>query len=95
MANENEKVIRRAKVILKKATTYTLAGRKFIKNVPAIVKGGAMVDEFKTNGFFKVTELEPKAVKKKKKSSDDEGSEKKSKSSSKKLKKKTSGKKAK
>ena len=66
-----EKLIRRAKVTLTKGKTYTLAGRKYIRNVPVIVRG-SLCDEFKYNGYFTCSELEPKPVKKKKKKSSDE-----------------------
>lgn len=88
-------MIRRAKVTLVKGKTYTLAGVKYIRNVPKIVKG-SMCDEFQNNGRFSCVEMEAKPAKKKKKlKSSDEGdstkekkSKKKSKSSSKKKAKK-------
>lgn len=57
------KKIQRAKVILKGAKTYTHAGRKFVKDVPVIIKG-SLCNEFKSNGYFKYVEIEPKEVKK-------------------------------
>lgn len=81
-------MIRRAKVTLVKGKTYTLSSRKFIRNVPVIVRGSDC-DEFKNNGRFSCVEMEPKAKKKKKVISDDDssGSPKKTKSSKKKKKK--------
>lgn len=61
------KLMKRAKVILKGAKSYTLAGAKYIKDVPKIVKGEAAIEEFMNNGYFVVTHLESKVVKKKKK----------------------------
>lgn len=66
-----EKLIRRAKVTLTKGKTYSLAGRKYIRNVPVIVRG-SLCDEFKNNGYFTCTELDPKPAKKKKNKSSDE-----------------------
>lgn len=74
-----EKLIRRAKVTLIRGKTYTLAGEKFIRNVPKIVRGSAC-QEFANNGRFSCTELEPKEAAKKKKKSSSEGDQKKSKS---------------
>ena len=45
-----------ARVILKQAQTYSLGGRRFIKDVPQIVTGDE-VDQFKNNGYFHVTML--------------------------------------
>jgi len=91
------KLVRRAKVVLKGAKSYKLAGKSFKQNVPAVVKGSD-VDEFMNNSFFKCREIEPveKEVKKKKKSSDSSSKKKKKKASSKKTStKKTSKKKTK
>jgi hypothetical protein len=81
-----EKLIRRARVILVKGKTHKIGGVKYIRNVPKIVKG-SLCDEFKANGYFSCEELESKVVKKKKdkkkkksSSSVDGGSSKKSKS---------------
>ena len=92
-----EKLIRRAKVTLTKGKTYTIGGKKFIRNVPRVMHG-SICDDFKCNGRFSCVELEArvsKVAKKKKKklkssSSSDKDSKKskikskKSKSSSKK-----------
>lgn len=80
MAEAKEKKVvkkrRRARVVLRGARTYQLAGRRFIKDVPQLVVGDDLVETFMLNGYFHVTELEPQVAKKKKKkksSSDDEG----------------------
>lgn len=91
------KEIRRARVILKECRTYThpASGKKFIKDVPQIVRGEE-VQEYINNGFFKVTELESKTVKvKKKKNTQDDESEETASKPKKKLKKKISTKKKK
>jgi len=84
----SEKLVKRAKVILKGAKSYNVGGQRFVQNIPVIVKG-SMVDELKHNGYFKFTEMEPKIVEKKSDSSESEDG------SKKKLKKKGSGKKVK
>ena len=82
-------MIRRAKVTLVKGKTYTLASRKFIRNVPVVVRGSDC-DEFKNNGRFSCVEMEPAKKKKKKVIIDEDtsGTETETSKSSKKKKKK-------
>lgn len=57
--------MKRARVVLKGAKTYTLGNRRWIKDVPGIVKGDEAVKAYKQNGYFRVTILESKSKKKK------------------------------
>jgi len=93
MATE-EKLVKRTRVVLREAKTYTLGGRKFIKDVPVVIVG-EKGEQFKLNAYFKCSTLEPKMKKvkksKKTKSSKDGSSKKKT---SKKTTKKKASKKA-
>lgn len=60
----------RAKVVLRGARTYTLGGKRWIKDVPGIVNGDA-VKQFQENGYFYVAVLKSKDAKKTKKSKSD------------------------
>lgn len=51
-----------ARVVLKGSRTYSLGGRRFIKDVPQIIQGDD-VASYKENGFFHVTMLKSDAVK--------------------------------
>ena len=53
-----------AKVILRKALSYTIRKTKFKKDVPVVVKGG-IVDELMSNNYFSVTLLKETSSKKK------------------------------
>lgn len=88
------KEIRRARVILKEAKTYThpATKRKFIRDVPQTVEGND-VEEYGNNGFFKTVELQPIIKKIKKSKGDDAEDVVKKKTGKKKLKKKTGTKK--
>lgn len=88
-----QKLVKRAKVILKGSKTYKVNGRKFIKDVPEILKG-SIIDGFRTNGKFKVIDMEPKKVKKISKDSSKSKSSKDKPSKDKSSKKKDSKKKA-
>ncbi len=77
-----------ARVVLKKAKTYTLGGRRWIKDVPGRVEGEDQVKAYQENGYFSVTVLEGSKKKKKKKKGSGKKSGKTSKSSSKKKTKK-------
>ena len=55
----------KAKVILRKARTYNLGGKRWIKDVPGIVHGDA-VKQYKENGYFYVAMLKDSGSKKKK-----------------------------
>jgi len=48
-----------ARVILKKCRTYRVGDRRFIKDVPQVIKGDE-VDEYKDNGYFHVVMMKAK-----------------------------------
>lgn len=50
-----------ARIVLKKAKTYTLRGRHWIENVPQTIKGETEVEQYQANGYFHVTVLKHKA----------------------------------
>lgn len=77
-----KEMIERAKVVLRGCLSYSVGGRRYLKDVPVIVKGSSKIEEFKNNGRFYITDLESKEVKKKLSSSS--GKKKKKKSSKKK-----------
>lgn len=95
-----------ARVTLRKAKTYNLGGKRWIKDVPQLVRGEEAVKEFENNGYFRVHILrdgssEAKKAKKtlkrqkaatKTRSSKSKSSSKKSKDKKKKTKKKAKGK---
>ena len=58
-----------ARVTLRKAKTYNLGGKRWIKDVPQLVRGEEAVQEFQNNGYFRVHILEEgtKEIKKAKK----------------------------
>ena len=43
-----------ARVVLRKAMTYSLGGKRWIKDVPGIVKGESKIEVMKANGYFHV-----------------------------------------
>ena len=47
----------KAKVVLRGAKTYTLRGKRWIKDVPQIVTDEGMLSELKSNGYFHVAIL--------------------------------------
>ena len=49
--------VTRAKVVLKKSSTYTHQGLKWIKGVPRILEGSEIVEQYSNNGYFNVTPL--------------------------------------
>ena len=53
-----------ARVVLKKAKTYSLGGRRFIKDVPQTIKGEENIVEYQNNAYFHVAILDGKAKKK-------------------------------
>jgi len=55
----------KAKVILRGARTYTLGGKRWIKDVPGIVNGDD-VKQYKENAYFYVVMLKDSGPKKKK-----------------------------
>lgn len=56
-----------ARIVLKKSKTYSLGGRRWIKDVPQTIRGEENILSFKQNGYFHVTLLsKDKDVKKKK-----------------------------
>lgn len=46
-----------ARVVLKKSKTYTLGGKRWIKDVPQPVRGEENILAFQQNGYFHVTIL--------------------------------------
>lgn len=49
-----------ARVVLKKSKTYNLRGRRWIKDLPQMVKTEAELEQYMSNGFFHVTVLNRK-----------------------------------
>jgi hypothetical protein len=46
-----------ARVVLRDAKTYTIRGRRWIKDVPGVVKGSSVIQSYQENGHFHVTVL--------------------------------------
>ncbi len=57
-----EVVVERARVTLVGAATYKLGGKKFIKDLPKIVKGNE-IHQYKMCAYFSVASLSPKVKK--------------------------------
>lgn len=55
-----------ARVILRGCKTYQFGGKRWIKDVPGIVKGEENIKEYQNNGYFTVKVLEGKKSKKEK-----------------------------
>ena len=53
-----------ARVILRGAKTYQFAGKRWIKDVPGIVKGESNIKQYQQNAYFIVKVLEGKKSKK-------------------------------
>ena len=54
-----------ARVVLKKAKTYSLGGKRYIKDVPVRIEGEDQIRSFQENAYFSVTVLEGKVGKRK------------------------------
>ncbi len=67
----------KARVVLKGAKTYTLGGKRWIKDVPNFVTDEKQVKEYQANGFFSVTVLKqaPKPVEEDREDDEDESDE--------------------
>lgn len=63
MGNMVEVKIDRARVTLVGAETYKLAGRKFIKDLPKVIKGSELIKQYRDCGYFSVSDLAPKMKK--------------------------------
>ena len=76
-----------ARVVLRKARTYQLGGRRWIKDVPGIVKGEELIKQYQENAYFHVSVLGGSDSKKSKakdeSKADDDGVEEKSESKAK------------
>ncbi len=51
----------KARVVLRKAKTYQLGGKRWIKDVPMVVRGEENVAMYKSNGYFHVTMIKDKS----------------------------------
>ena len=58
-----EVTVERARVTLVGAQTHKLGGKKFIKDLPKIIKGKEAIQVYKKDGYFSVSDLEPKIKK--------------------------------
>lgn len=46
-----------ARVVLREAKTYNISGRRWIKDVPGVVRGSEAIQTYQDNGYFHVTVL--------------------------------------
>ena len=60
MGNMVEVKVDRARVTLVGAETYKLSGRKFIKDLPKVIKGEQLIKQYRDCGYFSVSDLSPK-----------------------------------
>lgn len=47
-----------ARVTLKKAKTYALGSRRWVQDVPQMIRGEEEIQKYETNGHFQVKRLE-------------------------------------
>lgn len=48
-----------ARVVLKKAKSYTVGSRRFLQDVPQIIRGEEEIQKYETNAHFHVKRLPP------------------------------------